>query len=321
MEIWKLNPVFKDYIWGGKRLKESFHAVTDCDTVAESWVLSVHPDGTNIISSGRFAGRSLGEVLKDKSYWGSYGGQFEFFPVMVKLIDAAQNLSIQVHPDDELSRKLENQYGKSEVWYVIDTTPGAALYYGINRDIDRSELETLLREGRIESVLNRVEIKPGDVFMVDAGTIHAICKGALIAEVQQNSNVTYRLFDYHRKDANGNERQLHIDKAVIATSLKARSVDGKPLSVSIENGNSVVRVAEHKYFAATVFEIKESMELPLDRRSFKSIVVLDGSIIAEGLELLKGESAFIPACDGIARISGTGKILVTEASFDPANND
>ena len=319
MEIWKLEPVFKEYIWGGKRLKESFHAMTERETVAESWVLAVHPDGTNTIASGRFAGCSLGEVLQDRKYWGSYAGQFEFFPVMVKLIDAAQDLSIQVHPSDELSRLIEGQYGKSEVWYIVDALPGATLYYGLCRDLGRDEFESLLREGSIEAALNRVEIKPGDVFMVNAGTIHAICKGALIAEVQQNSNVTYRLYDYHRKDKNGNERQLHIDKAILATSLKACVADGKPLSIRKEGDNVITCVAKHKYIEASVYTIRNHLNLPVDDRSFKNIVVLDGTVCVEGLTLFKGESAFIPACVGEASIFGKGKILVTETSFDPGS--
>lgn len=312
MQIWKLGPVYKDYLWGGKRLKENYNAVTDLDVVAESWVLSVHKDGNNTIASGEFKGKSLREVLKNKEYWGENAKDFDFFPVMVKFIDAAKDLSIQVHPSDELSLRTENQYGKTEVWYVLDAEEGTYLYYGLKEDITREQLKELLCSGKPETVLNKVYIKPGDVLIVDSGTIHAICSGAMVAEIQQNSNVTYRLYDYDRKDKNGELRTLHIEKGVQAADLSRREVNKAPLAVEECDGNTKTLIAAHKYFTTAAYTINGSMTLQVTKKSFKSLVVLDGQFQIEDTQLKKGESAFIPACDGEATIEGKGRLLITE---------
>lgn len=313
MEIWKLDPVYKDYLWGGRhRLKNDFNAKTDLDIIAESWVLSVHKDGTNLIESGKFKGKTLKEVLDDKKYWGENAKRFDFFPVMVKLIDAADDLSIQVHPSDELSLEMEGQYGKTEVWYVLDTEADTYLYYGLKRDVTQKEFEELLRSGKLETVLNKVYVKPGDVLMVDAGTIHAICKGALIAEIQQNSNVTYRLYDYDRKDKNGQLRPLHIDKAIQVAKLSKKTVNKLPLEVEQCGGNTKILVAQNKYFTASVYMIGRKLILQVTAESFKNIVVLDGEVLIEDMKFRKGESAFIPAAEGKIEMRGYSKILITE---------
>lgn len=312
MKIWKLNPVYKDYLWGGRRLKDNFHAKTDMDIVAESWVLSVHRDGTNLIESGEFEGRTLKEVLDDKKYWGKNAEKFDFFPVMVKLIDAADDLSVQVHPSDELSLEVEGQYGKTEVWYVLDAEEDAYLYYGLKQDITKEEFKELLCSSKVETVLNKVYVKPGDVLMVDSGTIHAICKGALIAEIQQNSNVTYRLYDYDRKDKNGQLRPLHIEKAILAADLSERAVNKLPVSVEQCDGNTKILVAQNKYFTASVYTIGEKLSLEVTAESFKNIVVLDGEVTIENMKFQKGESAFIPAGEGKVEIEGAAKLLITE---------
>ena len=312
MEIWKLNPVYKDYLWGGQRLKNNFNAKTDLDLVAESWVLSVHKDGTNLIESGEFKGKPLNEVLDDKKYWGENAKKFDFFPVMVKLIDAASDLSIQVHPSDELSLEVEGQYGKTEVWYVIDAEEDTYLYYGLKQDITKEEFKELLYSGKLETVLNKVYVKPGDVLMVDSGTIHAICKGALVAEIQQNSNVTYRLYDYDRKDKNGQKRPLHIEKAIQAANLSKKNVDKTPMTVEQCGGNTKTLVAQNKYFTASVYTIGEKLSLEVTAKTFKNIVVLDGEFFIGNMKLQKGESVFIPAGEGKVEIEGSGKLLITE---------
>ena len=312
MEIWKLNPVYKDYLWGGQSLKNNFNAKTDLDLIAESWVLSVHKDGTNLIESGKFKGKHLKEVLDNKKYWGENSKKFDFFPVMVKLIDAASDLSIQVHPSDELSLEVEGQYGKTEVWYVLDAEEDTYLYYGLKQDITKEEFKELLCTSKLETVLNKVYVKPGDVLMVDSGTIHAICKGALVAEIQQNSNVTYRLYDYNRKDKNGQLRPLHIEKAIQAANLSKRNVDKTPVTVEQCGGNTKILVAQNKYFTASVYTIDEKLSLEVTEKTFKNIVVLDGEFFIENMKFQKGESAFIPAGEGKAEIEGSGKLLITE---------
>ena len=198
MKILKLTPAVKDYIWGGTRLSKEFDILSFTDKQAEAWVLSCHDDGENIISGGPFDGRVLKDVLENegKAYLGTNCNKFDFFPILIKLIDAKDNLSLQVHPDDEYALKYENQYGKTEAWYIIDCDEGAEIIYGLKEDLTKEELKASIESNTILDKVNRVKVKKGDLFFIESGTIHAICKGILLAEVQQNSNVTYRVYDY-----------------------------------------------------------------------------------------------------------------------------
>ena len=312
MEIWKLKPVCKDYLWGGQRLKTQYHANTDMDLVAESWVLSVHNDGTNLIETGRYKGTPLKAILDDKKYWGERAKAFDFFPVMVKLIDASDNLSIQVHPSDELSMDVEGQYGKTEVWYVLDAQKDTYLYFGLKKDVTKEELKNLLCNGKLETVLNKTYVRPGDVLMVDSGTIHAIGRGALIAEIQQNSNITYRLYDYGRKDKHGQFRKLQINKGLQAVDLSHKNVVKSPVSVERCGRNIKTVIARNQYFTATVYTICERLRLKASVKTFKSLVVLAGGFSVPGIRFQKGEAAFIPAGEGEVEIKGFGELLVTE---------
>ena len=216
--MFKLEPVFKDYIWGGNRLKNDFYKKCDLDIVAESWELCCHKNGTNKISGTDI---SLEEFLKENPVaLGKNSNKFGTFPVLIKLIDAKDNLSIQVHPDDEYAKKVENSFGKTEMWYVVDCEPDAYLYYGFNREISKDEFRTRINENTLLEVLNKVSIKKGDVFFITAGTVHAICKGTLIAEIQQNSDITYRVYDYGRVGKDGKPRELHVDKAIEVSKLE-----------------------------------------------------------------------------------------------------
>lgn len=196
MEILKLNPVFKDYIWGGTRLRDDFGLKTDINPVAEGWMLACHKDGMNTIDGGEYDGKTLESVIKegDKSkIAGTNSEKFPYFPVLIKLIDAKDNLSVQVHPDNEYAARVEHEFGKTEMWYVLDAAPGATLIYGFKNKIGKEEFKQAIESNTLFDVLNVVEVKKGDMFFIEAGTVHAIGKGALIAEIQQNSNSTYRV--------------------------------------------------------------------------------------------------------------------------------
>ena len=202
-----LKPAIKDYIWGGRRLIDEYGFETNGEIAAEAWMLSCHKDGTNTVLNGFYAGKTLDCVLAE---WGFT----ERFPILIKLIDAKQKLSVQVHPDDAYALENEGELGKTEMWYVVDCEPGAKLAYGFNENISADEFEKRIKDNTLDDFINYVPVKKGDVFFISAGTLHAIGEGILIAEVQQNSNTTYRVSDYGRLGADGKPRELHIAKSL-----------------------------------------------------------------------------------------------------------
>ncbi len=314
MKAIKLSPAFKDYLWGGTRLKTEFNKRCDFEKVAESWELSTHKDGQSIVASGEFKGLTLSEYVEKqgKSVLGTNGEDFEYFPILIKLIDAKDSLSIQVHPNDEYALKVEGEYGKTEMWYVADCDEGAYLYYGFNRDISEEELKARIENNTILEVLNKVSVKKGDVFFIKSGTVHAICAGILICEIQQNSNTTYRVYDYDRRDKNGNPRELHIEKAIeVSDRTKAPEISG---GERLDDGTMLL--AQCEYFTVLKAEITGEKGFATDETSFNSVMVLEGSgeIIenGEGLEFTKGDSIFIPAGAGKYIVKGNCEIIISK---------
>ena len=211
-----LDAPCKDYLWGGNRLREEYGKVSDKDKIAESWELSCHKDGESVIANGELAGKTLTQYIEEqgKAVLGKNCEKFENFPILIKLIDAKDNLSVQVHPNNEYAMRVEGEYGKTEMWYIVDCDPGAELIYGFKGEISRDEFKERIANNTLLEVTNNVPVHKGDVFFIEAGTLHAIGKGILIAEIQQNSNTTYRVYDYGRVGADGKPRQLHVEKAV-----------------------------------------------------------------------------------------------------------
>lgn len=291
----KLSPVYKDYLWGGTRLRDVYGKRCDYDVIAESWELSAHPDGQSIVASGRYKGLTFGEYLS-KIGVNNLGWKFQnmrAFPLLIKLIDAKENLSVQVHPDDEYALIHENEYGKSELWHIIDAEPDAYIYVGFSRDVTKEEVLSGLSDGSITKLLNKVMVKPGEDYFIPAGTVHAIGKGVLICEVQQNSNSTYRLYDYDRTDKYGNKRTLDIDKALDV------------LDFSKYKGN-----VSCKYFECERIEVKDLHLLDTNEESFYAVVVLEGdgrmSVDDTSMEIAKGDCIFIPRRKN--KIKVTGKV-------------
>ena len=220
MDILKLSPIFKDYIWGGTRLRDDFKMETDIDPVAEGWMLACHKDGMNTVDGGKYDKKTLQEVIDiegSEKVLGKNSKKFDYFPVLIKIIDAKNNLSIQVHPDDEYAKRVEHEFGKTEIWYVLDADNDAQLIYGFKNKISKEDFRKAIENNTLPEVLNSVKVQKGDLFFIEAGTVHAIGKGTLIAEIQQNSNSTYRVYDYGRLGKDGKPRELHIDKAVDVT--------------------------------------------------------------------------------------------------------
>lgn len=232
MEILKLQPIFKDYIWGGQRLREDFGFQSDLPKLAEGWMLACHQAGMNTIDGGSYDGQPLEQVVESvgkEALCGTNAARFPYFPVLIKLIDAKDNLSIQVHPDNDYARRVENEFGKTEMWYVLDAAPGAQLIYGFKEKISKEAFKAAIENNTLPQVLNHVDIHKGDVFFIEAGTVHAIGKGALIAEIQQNSNVTYRVYDYDRRGADGKPRELHVAKALDVAVPEPPKYDTQPM--------------------------------------------------------------------------------------------
>ena len=306
MAILKLLPACKDYLWGGRRLITDYGKHYDGERLAETWELSCHPDGLSVIAEGVEAGRTLADYLAAyPEALGENGRKFGEFPLLIKLIDASRDLSIQVHPDDAYARAYEGQNGKTEMWYVLSTEPDAYLYCGFAHDLSKEEFARRIADNTLPEVLRRVHVKAGDTVFIPAGTIHAICSGIVVAEVQQSSNVTYRVCDYGRLGADGKPRTLHTAKALEVTRLTA----GTPTQ---DFGGHLARC---DYF--TVDRLTSPQTVDCGAESFVSLLVLDGegtlTCGSERVGLKKGESLFLPANSGQARLDGALEILCTRA--------
>ncbi len=311
-----LKAPLKDYLWGGRRLIYEFGFETEKEKAAEGWMLSCHKDGNSIIRNGELAGSTLQEAIDiwGKASLGKNAASFTYFPILIKLIDAKDRLSVQVHPNDEYALAKEGEYGKTEMWYVVDCDEGAQLIYGFNQDITQGEFLERINSNNLSPVCNYVPVKKGDVFFIEAGTMHAIGKGILIAEVQQNSNTTYRVSDYGRLGADGKPRQLHIKQAVEVTETKKPTRPyGNVGDVTLYPFGTVRELASCEYFTTELISLDGNVGI-YDNDSFVSLLILDGEVSLSYtggmMRLKKGDSLFLPASLK-AHLCGTAEILYT----------
>lgn len=309
-----LNAPIKDYLWGGRRLIDEYEFSADGDIAAEAWLLSCHKDGTNTIKNGSLKGKTLAEAIDiwGKKALGENCDKFSYFPLLIKLIDARDKLSLQVHPDDDYAMRVEGEFGKTEMWYVVDCEENAELIYGLKDKISKQEFEQRISDNTIEEVCNKVPVSRGDVFFISAGTLHAIGEGILIAEVQQNSNTTYRVSDYGRLGVDGKPRELHIEKAVDVTQLDKPTLPYGKVGKNIDAfGFSIRELARCDLFSVDLINLNGEVEIG-NEASFVSAVVLNGecSYTFEGEKTIleKGSSLFIPAGISI-KLSGNAEIL------------
>lgn len=319
-----LKPALKETIWGGNRLRNDFRMETDLKNIAEAWVLSCHEDGESTITGGEFDGKTLSHVLEKEIGMKALGtncegyDKIEDFPILIKLIDADDKLSVQVHPDDEYAAANEKDVrGKTEAWYIIDCDDDAELIYGFKEDISKEEFRSAIENGTLLDKVNRAKVHPGDVAFISAGTLHAIGKGILLAEVQQSCNTTYRVFDYNRTGLDGKPRELHIDKAVDVTECTAPNGTLSPEGMPVKHdGYTSILLSECPYFTMTTIDVDALYSDNADDTSFVSLVVLDGEgTIRCGNDeraFRKGDSIFIPASSGSYYVSGKAKILHTK---------
>ena len=316
MKLEKLIPAFKDYLWGGTKLREVYGKPCDFDKVAESWELSTHPAGESRVDGGEYNGLTLSQYFQQiPQALGKNAAAFESFPVLIKLIDAKDPLSIQVHPSDEYALRVEGEYGKTEMWVIVDCEPGAFLYFGVNRLVSKEEFRQRIEDNTVLEVLNKVEVHPGDVFFIQAGTIHAIGAGILICEIQQNSNCTYRVYDYDRRGADGRPRELHIEKALDVCRLEPSDTASRLGEVKALAGGTVQQLGACKYFSTEKLIVEEALTLEVGEDSFVSLLATDGSGWVEGpenkLAFCAGDSLLVPAGAGRVRVTGRAVLVKT----------
>lgn len=320
--ILKLEPAYKDYVWGGERLKKEYNKNSPYEKTAESWELSCHKNGLTKISGGKFDGKTLAEVIESAKadgidVLGTRCAAFSDFPVLIKLIDADAALSIQVHPDNEYANANENGgFGKTEVWYVVAAEEGAELIYGWRRDVTKEELRGAIEKSELAPLLNSVPVKAGDVFFVPAGLLHAIGKGILICEIQQNSDTTYRVYDWGRVGADGKPRPLHVERALDVLKLSGEtSRDFSPRLIREGEGCADYEVATCEYFTAALRRQKASSSLKTDGSTFFALTFLsgEGSVESDGESCAfgKGDSLFLPALPGEYKVLGDCEFIVT----------
>lgn len=316
-----LLPVGKDYLWGGDRLNKEFNQNIPLSPLAESWVCSTLDAGDCEVGSGSFTGQTLKSVLKSNpSFMGRFANETGEIPIMVKLIDTSESLSIQVHPDDEYAAAKENgSLGKKEMWYILDAAPDAFIYRGFRHSMTKRDIEDLSLNGTITKCLNRINVKKDEIYSVEPGCIHGIGGGTLIAEVQENSDITYRLFDYDRTDKNGQKRELHLKKALEVIDTGATEEEGQPLRVlKFMPGCASEVLYRCKYFQTervlvNSFDSDREVELRALDEAFQILLCIDGSFTMSRedfrLDARKGTCIFLPAGSDIFTLEGKAQFL------------
>lgn len=312
----KFEPIFKERIWGGTKLQSVLGKQLTANSIGESWEISTVQENISTVSNGPLKGKSLDQLIKEqpgallgKHVVQNFGNKF---PILIKFIDAEKDLSIQVHPDDELARKYHNSNGKTEMWYVMDTDKDAELLIGFNEDVRKQDFIEGLKDNSILGLMHREKVQEGDSFLINAGKIHAIGKGVLLAEIQQTSDITYRVYDYDRRDTQGNKRELHTEEALRAIDFAATQ-DSK-LSYKKEF-NTANTIADTPYFHTSFIQLDRPMEIDLSsRNSFTIYMGLDGEVLISTtngkIQLQKGETCLLPACIKKVQLNSKfGKLL------------
>lgn len=315
-----LRPSAKDYLWGGTRLNDEYAKDIDMSPLAETWECSTHPDGPSYVVTGEFRGKNLREVLQTHpEYIGTHPHISGELPILIKFIDAKKDLSVQVHPPDEYAAGKEGgQLGKTEMWYVLDASRDASLVYGLRTTTEETLIREAIERGTVERYLQKVSVKKDDIFFIEAGTIHALGAGVLVAEIQESSNLTYRLYDYDRVDKNGNKRDLHVDKALEVANLTGMSEPRQPVRVlKYCLGVASELLCRCKYFEVYRMivntERRQKVTYQSDSMSFRVLLCVNGCgtirFDKESLDIYKGDCLFVPAESVEIRIHGKLQFL------------
>lgn len=312
MNIIFMKPVYKDYIWGGEKLKNKFNKNTPFERTAESWEISSNINGICEIQNEEFRGKNLRELFENRNIkekiFGKRTKKLKEFPFLIKFIDAKENLSIQVHPDDEYAKKIGQENGKTEMWYIIETENDGKIIGGLNKKLTKSELQDVIENDKIKEYLNYIDIKKGDSIYIPAGTVHAILKNTLICEIQQNSDITYRVYDWDRKDKDGKGRQLHKKEAI--EIIKTENV---PTIIHSTEKLQCQKIIESEFFKVEKINCKEIYKDCSDANTFYAINVIEGEgkiqISANEYKIKKGDSFIVPATLGQYIIKGKLQFL------------
>lgn len=308
-----LEPVYKNYIWGGTRIKNNLQKNTPYEKTAESWEISANKNGQTIIKNGEYKGKTIQDLFNSNlknTIFGTKCNEMAVFPLLIKFIDAENNLSVQVHPDDEYAKKFENDIGKTEMWYIMDCKDNCELILGLNEEVNNENKKELLSQKNIEKYLKKVKIHKGDIIYIPSGTVHAILSGAFICEIQQNSDITYRLYDWNRVGTDGKPRELHLQKALDVIKIKTdASINTTP---NIEGKH---RILEFSNFKVDKIKINNEFIDTINSESFSTMNVVNGKgtlIYKEEIfELKTGDSFILPANLGEYKIQGNLEILKT----------
>lgn len=301
----KFEPIYKEKIWGGANLKKYLNKdIPDNSKIGESWEISDHPEGMSIIANGEYKGETLHNILLEykRELIGTKPEEkyLKRFPLLIKFIDANDKLSVQVHPDDEYAEKYENgEFGKTEMWYIVHAEPGSKLIAGLKPGTTKEEFKKLINSPELENLLHKVEVKTGDVIFIPAGRVHAIMPGIIINEIQQNSDLTYRVYDWNRVGFDGKPRPLHIEKSLQVINFNDFSPDVARIHYSTIGTNIVSILAKCLFFQVEKYILNEKLKFNCDKSSFNIFSVIDGYGILnwsnKSIELNKGESILIPA--------------------------
>ena len=312
----KFTPIMKDRLWGGDKLQRLFNKPSKTDTTGESWELSAVKGDVSIVSNGKLQGKSLqtlidefGAELMGQSVIDRFGKEF---PILIKFIDAKQDLSIQLHPNDELAKERHDSFGKTEMWYIMDADPGAKLIVGFDKNVEKQEYATSLENNTLLNLLNYEEVNEGDTFFINTGKIHAIGAGVMLAEIQQTSDVTYRVFDFNRKDKNGNLRELHTELAIDAIDYEKKD----DFKVDYANKtNTVNKMVDCPYFKTDYLHLTQNMSQDVSAvDSFIIYMCVKGEATITNdwgsVQVKKGETVLLPAASKAVEISTDGATLL-----------
>ncbi len=311
----KLNPYVSETIWGGKKLIEEYGVKTEKNNAAEGWMLSCHDAGSSSVANGEFAGKSFADVVKENpALCGKNAENFADFPILIKFIDAMDNLSVQVHPTKEYCEKTGKGQSKTECWYIIDAEEDAYLILGFENKISPEEFKAAIENNTLTDYVSKVPVKKGDFFFIESGTLHAICKGILLAEVQESSNTTYRIYDYNRVGNDGKPRELHVEDGAAVTKLEKYSQSDFCKGDNLDTDERKL-LADCPLFKVWKLDLDGEISGIADENSFVSLLIMDGNgtldVCGETLSLTKGESIFIPANAGEYKINGKMEIIET----------
>ena len=305
--LW-VEPVFKEMIWGGNQLKEKYGYAIPSDQTGECWAPSAHPNGDNTIKEGEFKGQTLSKVFDEhRELFGNI--KDKQFPLLVKIIDACNDLSVQVHPNDEYAGLHENSLGKTECWYVLDCKEDTKMVMGHHAKT-KEELVKAIENDDYDQLLNKFDIKKGDFFYIPSGTLHAICSGSLIYEAQQSSDITYRVYDYHRKDADGNERQLHVQQSIDVTNVPADIDQNKEFPQTILENGTKTRYVDSEFFKVDRYQLNGKNVIKNDE-PFMMVSIIEGTGIFEGNEVKKGDHFVICSDQKEVTFDGDMEVMIS----------